>query len=121
MRDPQTTPLMILDPSTYEKRPATQEDIDLLENYVWSFSKCPVPDEEPLKETFPFRLAAYVNKQRSDMLFVAEEKEIEPYPGITDVDGSPCYPSTPRTQYCCPMGMEPNFAREIVRRWNEKA
>ena len=115
------TTLTIYDVSTVSRIPATQEMIDELQNYVFSFSKRPVPDEEPAREIFLFRLAAYVNKQRSDMLFVAEEKEIEPYQGIINVDGSLCYPSTPRTKYCCPMGMEPNFAREIVRRWNEQA
>jgi hypothetical protein len=110
--------LTIYDISRDEHRPATQADIDELQKYVLSFSTPPERDAEPVNEKLDFRLACYVNRMRADSVFIAEEKEIEPYSGITNIDGSLCYPSIPKTRYCLPMGVSPDFAREIVRRWN---
>ena len=115
-----TETLTIFNFGTGEKVPATQADIDDLQAYVMSFSKRPEIDKEESKHTdaLKFRLACYVNKMRSDMLFIAEEKEIEPYKGIRNIDGGLCYPSVPNTKYCLPVGVAPEFAREIVKRWN---
>lgn len=37
----------------------------------------------------------YVNPQRSDGLFVAQDKPIEPYPKARGMGGEPLYPATP--------------------------
>lgn len=112
------TTLFIYDASRDERRPATQQDIDELQDYVFKFSKQPERDEEPAKENLDFKLACFINRQRADSAFVSEDKKIEPYKGVTNTDGSLCYPSIPKTKYCVPMGMSIDFAREIVKRWN---
>ena len=65
-----------------------------------------------------FRLKVYPNPMRDDGVFVAEDREIAPYPGISNVDGTLCYPSTPNTQYRMGRQLPRDFAEELVRRWN---
>jgi len=77
----------------------------------------PEPYGEPRSE-FDFKLKAYPNPMRDDGLFVSEDKEITPYPGITTVDGKPCYPSVPSTLFKFRQQFPAKFAEELVRRWN---
>lgn len=64
------------------------------------------------------RLAIFPNRMRNDGCYVAEDKPIEAYPGVRRMDGSPAYPSTPKTAFCIPNQLPWAFAAEIVRRWN---
>jgi len=67
--------------------------------------------------TFDFRLRVYPNPVRDDGVFVAEDKPIEPYimPGP---DGRLQFPAVPQTPFLIRSQLEPEFAAELVRRWN---
>lgn len=85
------------------------------------------PATEPEREPEPygepagpldFRLKVYPNPMRDDGVFVAEDKEITPYPGVARCDGKPCYPAVPTTRYSLGHQLDPEFGAELVRRWN---
>jgi len=42
------------------------------------------------------RLKTFPNSMRDDGVFVAEDKEMEPYEGITSLDGAQVFPAIPR-------------------------
>ena len=60
----------------------------------------------------------YPNPMRSDGVFVAEDKPIEPYPGVSRIGGSPIYPATPQTQHAIPFQLPHDQAAELVRMLN---
>jgi hypothetical protein len=70
------------------------------------------------KIDFNFRLKIYPNRMRDDGVFVAEDREIEPYEGIKDVQGRLCYPSIPQGGYALSRQLPHAFAQELVKRWN---
>ena len=76
---------------------------------------------ERLDATLDFLLKVFPNPMRNDGVFVAEDKEIAPYPGISNMDGKPCYPAIPRTRYQLGYQLERGFAEELVKRWNALA
>ena len=97
--------------------PVTQKDWDDLERFLSTCGTANRP-EAPAKakpETFNFRLAAYVNPMRNDGLFVAEEKETQP---VKSPMGGFYYHPTPETPWKFWQQTHPDFAREVVRRWN---
>lgn len=105
------------------KRAATQEDIDQLQKFQCAISMQPegkliTNDDCNENEKFDFKLGIYPNRMRSDGVFVAELKEIEPYEGIRNINDSKCYPSLPKTSYKIGVQLPTYFAMEIVRRWN---
>ena len=112
--------LTIFDFGTGDNRPATQEDVDLLQKIVFSMSKAnaPLPVLDGAVRDFSFKLAIYPNPMRPDGVFVSEEKPIEPYGGLRGLDGKLLYPSTPATENKIMCQIEPRFAAEIVLRWN---
>ncbi len=80
-----------------------------------------LPDYGTPSGPLDFRLKVYPNPMRDDGVFVAEDKEIAPYPGVSRVDGKPCYPAIPCTKYSLGSQLEPEFAKELVQRWNNWA
>jgi hypothetical protein len=64
-----------------------------------------------------FKLKIYPNPMRDDGVFVAEDKEIEPYP-LPGAEGRPHYPAIPNTPYRFGQQLPRDFAEELVRRWN---
>jgi hypothetical protein len=115
------TCLTIYDPATDTRRPATQDDIDRMQNYIIATKLQPVPlppQSDPANTNFDFRLAVYPNPMRSDGVFVAELKSIEPYSNVTTPDGRLSYPATPDTPWAIRAQITPLFAFELVRRWN---
>lgn len=114
------------DIATDSLRPATQEDWDRLSKFAQDVGRArtrarEIASHSPDGEDFNFKLACYVNPMRLDGLFVAEDKEIEPFKDIKGLDGSLRYPTTPMTRWLIPGQLEPMFAEEIVRRWNKGA
>ena len=113
--------LKIYDINTDSYREATQEDIDLMEKFISAVAvrSQPLENTQPPPEGFTFRLACYPNRMRDDGLYVGEEKEIEPYEGLTDPrTGGPVYPSVPQTPWTLKHQLPVEFAKELVRRWN---
>lgn len=98
--------------------PVTQRDMDEIDLFFAALRRMPQPEPAAEPQDFSFRLATYPNPMRTDGVFVAEDKPVEPYKGIHNLDGSPCYPTIPQTPYMLGRQMEPAFARELVRRWN---
>ena len=110
--------LTILDISTDSKRPATQEDIDFMQNVLFKISMRPTPEVIGSSPDFTFKLAIYPNPMRSDGVFVSEEKEIEPYAEIRGLQGQLLFPAVPSTPYAIRGQLPFEFAYELVRRWN---
>lgn len=113
--------LKVYDINIDSYRSATQSDIDRMEkfiNAVCTLGLMEIPEEHGEK-SFDFQLAVFTNPWRADGVFVAEAKEIEPYSGITSMDGRPVYPATPNTPFLLRAQVEKSFAEEIVRRWNK--
>lgn len=109
----------IYDISLDARRPVTQEDIDVRDELLAKLSKLNTPIEIRgfAEHDFDFKLACYVNPARDDGLFVAEDKTIEPYP-MRGLSGERLYPAIPNTPYRIGTQLSPDFARELVRRWN---
>lgn len=57
---------------------------------------------------------AYPNPMRSDGLFVAQDKPIEPYEGTKDIYGNPQYPAVPRDAWGLGMQVEHGAANFIA-------
>jgi hypothetical protein len=112
--------LTIMDWATAERRPATQEDIDKMQNILFALScrSAPVNDDVPDDADFGFLLAMYPNPMRNDGVFVSELKHIEPYHGITGMQGEAVFPAIPETPYRIGTQLPRKFAKELVRRWN---
>lgn len=111
--------LQVYDPSTDEMREVTQADIDHMVTIIQKVMRLPeyeVPSG--IDPTFKFKLAVYPNRMRDGYAFIAEPKEIKPYPGVKTAEGNPVYPRMPDGPNCLPMNIPRNFAEEIVRRWN---
>lgn len=109
----------IYDIATDSLRDITQKDWDDVQVFLNTLGRL----QEKLKEAdkrkdMDFRLATFVNPMRTDGLFVAEDIPIEPYPGVSRFDGKPIYPACPKTKFSLGHQVEPDFARELVRRWN---
>lgn len=105
--------LTIFDFGLGEYRPATQEDIDNMVKLIVATQCRPTPVPPPANlAKFDFRLAVFPNPMRNDGMFVAELKDIQPYPNTTS------YPATPDTPWVIRSQITPAFAFEIVRRWN---
>lgn len=68
-----------------------------------------------------FRLKVYPNSIRTDGVFVAEDREVAPYPGISDMDGKPIYPAIPQSGRRLGVQLDHAFGEELVRRWNAHA
>lgn len=114
--------LTIYDISLDKHRPATQDDIDSMQRTLTKFAVMPrALIDKKTDQSFTFKLAIYPNRMRDDGVFVAEEKEIEPYPGILNSVGKPCYPSVPNTPWSIGSQLPHAFAAELVRRWNAHA
>jgi hypothetical protein len=112
--------LTIYDISSDEWRPATQKDIDEMQAIIFKMMTRPQPSLPPGQQyDLNFKLAAYRNPMRTDGLFVAEMKEIEPYPGIKGLAGETLYPATPDTPWKIGSQLPIPFASEIIRRWND--
>ena len=122
MMDKARESLKIYDASTDERRPATQEDIDRLQEFAdtISFMNCKLNEERKPTQTMDlnFKLAVYPNRMRTDSVFVAEDRPIEPYANHHNLDGGLCYPSVPQKGYVIGSGLPHAFAYELVRRWN---
>ena len=111
--------LTIFDYSLGHSRRATQDDIDHLQRAITAMALRVHPEvPSGAGQRFDFRLAIFRNPMRADGVFIAEEKEIDAYPGITTLDGAPCYPTIPDTPWAVRSQLAPEFAAEIVRRWN---
>jgi hypothetical protein len=112
--------LTIYDMSYGERRSATQEDIDKMQQILFALSLRPTPvnDDAPNDADFTFLLAMYPNPMRNDGVFVAELKEIRPYQGITGMQGEAVFPTVPETPYRIRTQLPRKFAKELVRRWN---
>lgn len=110
----------VFDIAQWGRRVATQADFDRLMATVRDFEKFAMTSLAPsATEWSPnVELACYVNPMRQDGVFVAEKREIKPYPGHTHVDGSPCYPSVPQGGVRFPMQLDHEFARRVVACWN---
>lgn len=115
-----TEPLTIYDIATDSRRPVTQTDILQMEERLWALAFCPVPEPtEPITiGTMPVRLAVFPNRMRPGRAFVAEEKEISPYPGMAGLNDQPLFPSVPDSQFVIQTDIDVDWARELVRRWN---
>ena len=113
------TDLMIYDIPTDRKRPATQNDIDQMQAIIFKMALRSRPLPTDTEANFTFKLAVYPNPMRSDGVFVAEDKEIEPYEGISGWNGESLYPATPSTPYGIGSQLPKDFACELVRRWNK--
>jgi hypothetical protein len=50
----------------------------------------------PLPDLTKIKLRKFENPMRDDGVFVAEDKDIDPYPGISALDGSQIFPAVPR-------------------------
>jgi hypothetical protein len=59
----------------------------------------------------PFRL--YPNPMRSDGVFIGEDKEIQPYPGVRSING-PLYPATPQGAKTYPTGLPHDVADKVL-------
>lgn len=112
--------LTILDLSLGYRRPATQEDIDKMQEFLLALPRAPAPVNDDITDDadFGFLLTMYPNRMRDDGVFVAELKEIEPYKGITGMQGEAIFPSHPDTIYRLGTQLPRKFAKELVRRWN---
>lgn len=114
--------LRLFDVSLGEWRPASQGDVDGMEEFCWAIQRenWKIDDSRGWKETdFDFKLAVYPIQVRSDMVFVAEDRPIKPYEHVRTLDGARCYPSIPQEGFHLKSGLPPAFAVELVRRWNE--
>lgn len=111
--------IKIYDPSTGGEREATQADYDFLLTVVQKLIVRPIPitPDKRIKD-FNFQLAIYPNPVRGDGVFIAEQKPIEPYQGISNLDGSKVYSALPNTEFRISHQLPYEFAWEIVRRWN---
>lgn len=121
------------EPPWYEMRFIGEEGPDgRLGN--WKREIMPLSTEQPVAEvihtaywphetndSLDFLLKVFPNPMRDDGVFVAEDKEIAPYPGISRMDGKPCYPTVPKTRYMLGYQLERGFAEELVKRWNALA
>lgn len=56
---------------------------------------------------------------RNDGVFVAEDKEIKPYPGVKSLDGEPLYPIAPETEHSIHCGLPREIAAALVQALNE--
>jgi len=114
--------IMYYDIATDESIVLTQERFDDLMKFLFEIGKQSIRMEEngqvPQRD-FSFKLAVYPNRTRSDGVFVAEDRPIEPYKGIRNLDGGLCYPSVPQHGYVIPGQLPHDFAFELIRRWNE--
>lgn len=61
---------------------------------------------------------AYPNPMKHDSFFIAEDKEIEPYPDVKDLQGNLSYPATPKTEHCLGYGLRKILADKIVNYLN---
>ena len=66
------------------------------------------------------RWKTYVNNMRSDGLFVAEDKSIEPYKDVCDGSGNKIYPAVPTTNYLIPFQLSRKDASKLVELLNGK-
>ena len=104
------------------RQPVTQEMVDEwmkviddFSNYVLTELRSPPREPDQLSA---ISLRCYLNPWRDDGVFVAENKEIKPYPGARNVDGSSVYPSMPDTPFRFPHQLPHDFARRLVACWN---
>jgi hypothetical protein len=63
---------------------------------------------------FNFRLAIFPNPMRSDGVFLAEDKPIEPYPE----PNAHARPAVPLGAFSFPYQLPLALAEEVVKRWN---
>lgn len=111
--------LTIFDYGIGVSRKCTQDDIDRMQEALLKFSTRSSFECNPPKcDEMNFNLAIYPNRMRDDGVFVAEAKEIAPYSGLTNIDGTLAYPSLPDTPWRIGVQLPHQFAYEIVRRWN---
>ena len=110
---------MMYDLSNNERRPVTQKDVDEWQNLFDALGKIHMEfsQSDPEMPCY-FKLKAYANKMRPGRYFVAEDKPLEPYPGIRGIDGGACYPSVPLGAISFGRDMPKDVADELVRRWN---
>jgi len=110
---------MFYDINLDEMRPVTQKDVDEWQNLFGALIKVHMeyPQSDP-EMPCSFKLKAYANKARPGRYFVAEDKPLEPYPGVRGIDGGPCYPSIPLGAISFGRDFPKNVADELVKRWN---
>ena len=102
-----------------EMRYIRQEDVDgMLDILNAMIEPVGAHQEVPSTQEFTFKLACYPNRMRAGESFVAEDKAITPYQGISDLFGRPLYPATPDTPWKLGRSFPTEFAQELVRRWN---
>ena len=113
--------IMFYDISTDSMESLTQEKFDEFMKFIGTVSQLnrKMEDVRQISQRdFSFKLAVYPNRMRSDGVFVAEDRPIEPYEGARDMAGNLCYPSTPQHGYKIGSQIPHAFAYELVRRWN---
>ena len=64
----------------------------------------------------PWRV--YANPMRADMVFVGQDKGVDPYSSVTSMAGEPLYPAVPQSAFCYPIGLPPTLAARLVGRLN---
>ena len=64
------------------------------------------------------RWKKYPNPMRADGVFIAEDKAIEPYPGVTDMNGYPLFPVIPKTENTIPFQISLEDADEVLAALN---
>jgi hypothetical protein len=102
-----------------EMRDITQADVDALMKIATVMAALPevaIPNNP--RFDFIFRLALYPNRMRPGRCFVAEAKEILPYPGVTGLNGKLLYPSIPDTPFAIRTDLPIEFATALISRWN---
>ena len=106
----------------------TQADWDELEQRIETLAKFAITPPEQRRaahnqfyseKEFDCKLRTYPNPVISkDLVFVAEDRGIEPYKDISGLDGKPMYPTVPQKGLFFPHAIACNLAEEIVKRWN---
>ena len=103
---------------TDETKPITQEVVNKLFQLVRLKSARPTWPGQDESRPLPGKLKVYPNTFRFGYSFVMEDKEIKPYPDVTDLDGKPVYPQVPLDANGFNSDFPDAWAHELVRRWN---
>lgn len=103
----------------------TQADWDLMDQRLKTLGKLAItpPAQRERRENWTplktyeltARLKLYPNPMNEKVSFIAEDREIKPYPHPNEH----MYPAVPQEGLIFPQAMPNDLAAEVVRRWNE--